>query len=106
MGKRITIPRSLRRQQETLRAAAKALEPKVVKQEVPLPDGLYQALQVKVQLQKLLQGQTRRAVTVGVDIMDNRWVLVVRGYRPAVSEYCGYTILYYRAGAVGQQAGG
>lgn len=77
----------------------KAVEPVEAKKReprkrVPIPPGLREAIQAKEQLELEIEGYTRMAFTVTVDMENQEWFLTVRGWEPFFEYWGGYRIKF------------
>lgn len=66
----------------------------VVEPPKPLPPGLPEALQAMGALARHVKTIARTAFSVSVDYVDNEWILVCRGFRPAFDYYGGYSVRF------------
>lgn len=69
-------------------------QPIVIKKRKPLPKGIADALRMMAILAQELDEMTTVPNTVSIDVVDDQWVLVVRGYEPPFDMYGGYPVKF------------
>jgi len=92
-----------RKQQEYLQVQAATEIPEVAR--AVLPPGLDLMLKHKVSLQAQLQKHSKTPVIVSVDLFQENWVFVVRGWQQSwklLTEWIGHEVLYKRAHSIGE----
>ena len=86
-------------QQDAEVEAAKVLELTKDKSEFQAMTGLRQMLLDKEILQAKLQAMQKLPVIVSVDLIEDKWVYVVRGMRPPMSYWGEHEIWFPRGGS-------
>ena len=66
-----------------------------------VPPGLFEMLQLKTVLQTELRTAVEKPIVVSVDLKDNEWVFVVRGYKPPFNTWNGHNVYHMVSSSVG-----
>lgn len=60
----------------------------------PLVPGINDALNAMASLNEYMEGFATTDYTVSIDMLEDRWMLTVRGYDPQINHYAGYEVRY------------